>query len=979
MEAFAKFRSRARVIDLLGRQQIADAPTAVGELFKNALDAGARNVWVDFWEEEDVLTVRDDGLGMREEDVLGKWLVLATESRHGKSRPDLAWAKFADTEQTKWLKKPSYGEKGIGRLSVATLGRITLLWTVWGKGKEKQGCLCLVHWNLFQHPFKLFEELPIPLIRLNRAAQPDDVERLFVQLRSSPEVKQMIEDESWDSNLRGQLKSDLKSDVHEALSKTELRWEMGTTFCVLGTTDQVSELFLKGRSDIQPSDDYPPDWLKSFHAFSTFWDPFHAHKDRDFRIHPRLSGKTLSRTYRYWDPSDFKECDHHICVRVSKDGFAKGFVKNYHKAKVPYEGQLKHLPRGHTSPGEFLVEIGYVQGIKADSPLPDDIHAEITKRLAHSGGFSIYLNNVRVQPYGGIDSDFAGFEERRLRNAGRYYFSMRRMFGGIFIPSKEGTGLEEKAGREGFVVNGPRRGLRFWIEDLFVDLADTFFGRNADREDKKKRKREKESAAAKARLEKEKEEYLADVRVHRGWLRDFEQRVKRQVQTSRGLFASEANALPGTYLEECEKALNLLRELAAELRATPSDPPIGVVIEGDALASVDEYLSQRGTAIQNLNKEIANQTKELQSYRLRAKGVAEQEKSIIARIASADAQIKQSIDALLEPAFRKSEHLASDLRAYAAQELKFLAKSRDDVLDGLTIKQISRDTSGELARKLESALQAQLDLFETQTEPRLKRLVNDISHLTDNTSGALVLSEQAEELKILKEREVYLIEMAQLGLILEVANHEHEKQVGCIRSSIEHLEKNVSGQLRNSLQALSDSFEIIDARMRLFDPLIRRRSAVQNELSGEEIEEFLKIRFREEFEIKGFIQVTKSFRACVLAHVKRPVFLGAVHNIFHNALYWCKRETNEPHIRLSASGQILTVSDTGPGISPRDRRRIFEPGFSRRPYGRGLGLFIAREALRGIGFDLYSPEEPELGALSGANFTITAKADAHAE
>ena len=38
------FKTRARTIDHLGRGQIADAPTAVSELWKNAWDAYANNV-----------------------------------------------------------------------------------------------------------------------------------------------------------------------------------------------------------------------------------------------------------------------------------------------------------------------------------------------------------------------------------------------------------------------------------------------------------------------------------------------------------------------------------------------------------------------------------------------------------------------------------------------------------------------------------------------------------------------------------------------------------------------------------------------------------------------------------------------------------------------------------------------------------------------------------------------------------------------
>ncbi len=43
VESFA-FRTRARTIDHLGREQIADCPTAISELWKNSYDAYARNV-----------------------------------------------------------------------------------------------------------------------------------------------------------------------------------------------------------------------------------------------------------------------------------------------------------------------------------------------------------------------------------------------------------------------------------------------------------------------------------------------------------------------------------------------------------------------------------------------------------------------------------------------------------------------------------------------------------------------------------------------------------------------------------------------------------------------------------------------------------------------------------------------------------------------------------------------------------------------
>ena len=59
----AKFTARARTIDMLGRQQIAGAATAISELFKNAHDAYASRVEVDYYRPEKLFLLRDDGIG----------------------------------------------------------------------------------------------------------------------------------------------------------------------------------------------------------------------------------------------------------------------------------------------------------------------------------------------------------------------------------------------------------------------------------------------------------------------------------------------------------------------------------------------------------------------------------------------------------------------------------------------------------------------------------------------------------------------------------------------------------------------------------------------------------------------------------------------------------------------------------------------------------------------------------------------------
>ena len=56
--------------------------------------------------------------------------------------------------------------------------------------------------------------------------------------------------------------------------------------------------------------------------------------------------------------------------------------------------------------------------------------------------------------------------------------------------------------------------------------------------------------------------------------------------------------------------------------------------------------------------------------------------------------------------------------------------------------------------------------------------------------------------------------------------------------------------------------------------------------------------------------------------------------------------------RIDASGHpwvLVSIHDTGPGIHAEDWDRVFDPGFSNKPNGTGLGLFICRHLLADIG------------------------------
>jgi two-component system sensor histidine kinase PilS (NtrC family) len=81
---------------------------------------------------------------------------------------------------------------------------------------------------------------------------------------------------------------------------------------------------------------------------------------------------------------------------------------------------------------------------------------------------------------------------------------------------------------------------------------------------------------------------------------------------------------------------------------------------------------------------------------------------------------------------------------------------------------------------------------------------------------------------------------------------------------------------------------------------------------------------------------------------------GALWNIMRNA---AEAMPDGGRVRLwgevSEGMSILCIEDNGPGFSPEDLQRAFEPFFSNTPEGAGLGLSIARAAIERCAGDIW--------------------------
>lgn len=97
-------------------------------------------------------------------------------------------------------------------------------------------------------------------------------------------------------------------------------------------------------------------------------------------------------------------------------------------------------------------------------------------------------------------------------------------------------------------------------------------------------------------------------------------------------------------------------------------------------------------------------------------------------------------------------------------------------------------------------------------------------------------------------------------------------------------------------------------------------------------------------------------------------------NLCQNAITHGRPAGGEPvelrYGRIASNGRpFVEVADRGPGISPEDEERVFEPFFTRATRGTGLGLFLARELAQSNGATLLLDTRPGGGSLFRLVFT----------
>lgn len=111
----------------------------------------------------------------------------------------------------------------------------------------------------------------------------------------------------------------------------------------------------------------------------------------------------------------------------------------------------------------------------------------------------------------------------------------------------------------------------------------------------------------------------------------------------------------------------------------------------------------------------------------------------------------------------------------------------------------------------------------------------------------------------------------------------------------------------------------------------------------------------------------------VLRSEMRPeTFYGILQILTANSLDWLRNQEEDPRIRITLKGTEdcceMIFSDNGPGVPFELAEAIFEPLFTRKEGGRGMGLTIARRLVELHGGSIVLLTD---GRRRGANFLVS--------
>lgn len=978
------FRTQARTIDHLGREQIADCPTAISELWKNAYDAYARNVSLHIFDDpEPVAVVLDDGHGMSYDEFINRWLTIGTGSKYDKATSD-------DNDRDGLPKRTKQGQKGIGRLSSANLGPLLLIVS---KRKDSGFVAALIDWRIFENPYLILSDIEIPVTQfIDKGELFQLLPQLFDRLMDnvwgncSDEERANRLKIAWETYDRVILENDPNVEkpseliantiIHARFEERHLEsWPVWNDIKQHGTALVVSDINydLKAQlPSVEPDSNVKKTREAFFGTLSAFTDPYAGANasefnsfDTDFSYEVKIwSGKSFSAIVENEREAISREIteemEHVLSGNIDENGVFKGQIKAFGEWKklgadyVIYPPKDIVIPKGPTTfIGPFGLHIATFEQTRVNSTLSDADFTRFSGLAKQHSGFLIFRNGLRVLPYGREINDFFEIEKQRSINAGREYWNSRRMFGRIAISRELNPNLRDKAGREGFIDNRATKVLREIVKNILKCAAYEYFGSNSEL--RKLRLPDIQSQNEKELAEKERKN-LAKKNASK-----FRSRLKKNMPLLTAMFDNTENITSSISIDnelQLAEVQSLIGELSvnlADLRIVGAPAKLGTA-EDDyrafrlMYAEIQDRIrvleEMRSLAIEKLNptkpEDIAQ--KQLNSH--------------AGRLHSRLRSWRKSIDSLQTTERERVSKLFDERN-------KAFIHEATPIVEHVRLGFVGLDEALEQMKTLYTKLNA-------ENEDTFQSYLDALELMSESINIELLARQGTTDNITLRDDLNRLNQVAQLGVTVEILGHELNNNERMVREGIRQIRE--IGDVPGT-KLVVEGFEAISQQLEFLSPLKVSGGKTRREILGREIEDYL-IRFFDVVSHNRSIKIhaSKEFRNfSIYEQPSRlyPVFV----NLVNNSVYWLvNSHTPRPEVYLSVKDGRIIVSDNGPGIHPVDQESLFKMFFTRKSSGgRGIGLYLCRANLMAGGHSIEYATESKFKCMDGANFIIDFK------
>lgn len=986
------FQTKARTVDHLGREQIADCPTAITELWKNSYDAYARRVSLNIFDEKNpVAALFDDGHGMSYEEFVDRWLVVGTESKFQTNAQNDEKSRKQEVDDRDGLKKRTkQGQKGIGRLSSANLGPLLLIVS---KRKNLDFVSALIDWRIFENPYLLLSDIEVPVTTFSNQNElfkllPDMFEKLLDNVRGTSRDSKRNEriQLAWDMFDRVVLENISEAETpSKKIAKTIISahfeerhfrpWHLWQNESAKGTALLVSEINDDLKAQLKSADPSPSNnetRKQFFETLSAFTDPFIDNAaneensfDTEFTYEVRIwddysSDAIIEDEKKVIDRSVTEEMEHVLSGNIDEDGVFRGQIKAFGEWRkigteyVIYPPKDFKIPKGPTTfVGQFGLHVATFELVRINSTLSATEHSKFVELASQHSGFLVFRNGLRVLPYGRIDNDFFRIETRRSISAGREFWNARRMFGRVSISREKNPNLRDKAGREGFIDNNSAKALRTLVVHILRTAAYEFFGSASQL-------RQDLLPDIQVRNEQEKAEQQRKKLAKKN-ANAFRGRLKKNLPEITNLYDDTSVIDTGFNIENeqdlsyAQELINKINSNLSDLRITGAPARLG--------ASEDDYrtfrhlysvVQERVKTLEVVRSEAIERIKPSQPEELAQK----QLQSLASRIQARLRNWKKGINTIQETELKRVETLFDE---------------RNKQFHALALPLVEQVKAGRLS--LDKALiemEKIHSILDSENEDTFQPYLESLELMSESINIELIARQGIAENLALRDDINRLNQLAQLGVTVEILGHELNSNERMIREGIRQIKN--SGDIPGT-HLVVEGFEALSNQLEFLSPLKISGARTRRLISGEEILTYLQNFFDTVIRSRAIqMSATEEFRRLKVDELPSrllPVFV----NLVNNSVYWLVNSgTEHPRVQLSISEGNVVVSDNGPGIDELDQQNLFKMFFTRKSSGgRGIGLYLCRVNLMAGGHTIAYAKESKFKILNGANFIIDLK------